>query len=199
MKRIWNVKTIVTRVTKSNFSAVYMELKDIIAISGMSGLYKVSAQTRSGVIVESLVDGKKTPIGTNHRISSLADISVFTKTDDLPLSQVLKTIHAKTGGTVSVDLKADPEVLKKYFGGIIENFDDQRVYASDIKKMLSWYLQLKDKLDFDKLDKEETEETTAASATAAGQEKPIPKVHEAHSPKADQHSKVAPVKIRKKV
>ena len=73
-----------------------MEFKDVIAISGMSGLYKVSAQTRSGVIVESLADGKKTPVGTNHRISSLADISVFTKTDDVPLSQVLKTIHTKT-------------------------------------------------------------------------------------------------------
>ena len=176
-----------------------MELKDIIAISGMSGLYKVSAQTRSGVIVESLADGKKTPIGTNHRISSLADISVFTKTDDLPMAQVLKTIHAKTGGTVTVDLKAEPEALKNYFKGIIENFDDERVYASDIKKMLSWYLQLKDKLDFEKLDKEETEETAAAPIAAIGQEKPVPKVHETHGPKADQHAKVAPVKIRKKV
>ena len=177
-----------------------MELKDIISISGMSGLYKVSAQSRSGVIVESLADGKKTPIGTNHRISSLADISVFTKTDDLPLAQVLKTIHTKTAGTVSVDLKADPEVLKKYFKGIIEDFDEERVYASDIKKMLSWYLQLKDKIDFDKIDKEEAEETTAAaSASSAGQEKPVHKAHEAHSPKADQHAKVAPIKIRKKV
>ena len=177
-----------------------MELKDIIAISGMSGLYKVSAQTRSGVIVESLADGKKTPVGTNHRISSLADISVFTKTDDLPLWQVLKTIHAKTEGTVSVDLKAEPDVLKKYFKGIIEDFDDERVYASDIKKMLSWYLQLKDKLDFEKLGKEEeTEETAAAAVTGSAQEKPIPKMHESHAPKADQHSKVAPVKLRKKV
>ncbi len=170
-----------------------------MAISGMSGLYKVSAQTRSGVIVESLADGKKTPIGTNHRISALADISVITKTDDLPLSQVLKTIHAKTGGTVSVDLKADPEELKKYFKGIIEDFDDQRVYASDIKKMLSWYLQLKDKIDFDKLGQEETDETAGASVASAGQEKPTHKAHETHAPKADQHSKVAPVKLRKKV
>jgi hypothetical protein len=175
-----------------------MELKDVIAISGMSGLYKVSAQARSGVIVESLADGKKTPVGTNHRISSLADISVFTKTEDLPLAQVLKTIHTKTGGNVSVDLKAEPEELKKYFKGIIEDFDDERVYASDIKKMLSWYIQLKDKLDFDKLDKEETGESTAA-VTGAEQEKPVHKAHESHGPKADQHAKVAPVKIRKKV
>ena len=177
-----------------------MELKDIIAISGMSGLYKVSAQTRSGVIVESLADGKKTPVGTNHRISSLADISVYTKTDDLPLWQVLKTIHEKTGGTVAVDLKAEPDVLKKYFQGIIEDFDDERVYASDIKKMLSWYQQLKDKLDFEKLGKEDAAEESAATTTAnPGQDKPIPKAHETHAPKADQHAKVAPVKLRKKV
>ena len=166
----------------------------------MSGLYKVSAQTRSGVIVESLTDGKKIPVGTNHRISSLADISVYTKTDDLPLWQVLKTIHSKTGGTVTVDLKAEPDTLKKYFKGIIEDFDDERVYASDIKKMLSWYLQLKDKLDFEKLGQEEQAEESAATPVAGtGQEKPIPKVHEAHGPKADQHAKVAPIKIRKKV
>jgi hypothetical protein len=177
-----------------------MELKDVIAISGMSGLYKVSAQTRSGVIVESLADGKKTPVGTNHRISSLADISVFTRTDDLPLWQVLKTIHEKTGGTVSVDLKAEPDALKNYFKGIIEDFDEERVYASDIKKMLAWYLQLKDKLDFEKLGKEEeTEETNAGAVANPGQEKPIPKVHESHGPKADQHAKVTPVKLRKKV
>src|SRR5829696_3212169 len=175
-----------------------MELKDIISISGMSGLYKVSAQTRSGVIVESLADGKKTPVGTNHRISSLADISVFTKTDDLPLWQVLKTIHEKTGGTISVDLKAEPDVLKKYFKGIIENFDEERVYPSDIKKMLSWYLQLKDKLDFENLGKEEAEESTAPIA-GTEQERPVHKAHEAHSPKADQHSKVPPIKTRKKV
>jgi hypothetical protein len=177
-----------------------MELKDIIAISGMSGLYKVSAQTRSGVLVESLADGKKTPVGTNHRISSLADISVFTKTDDIPLWQVLKTIHSKTGGTIAVDLKADPEELKKYFKGIIEDFDEERVYASDIKKMLSWYVQLKDKLDFEKLGKEEeTEDSAAAPLAGGGQERPVPKAHETHAPKADQHSKVAPVKLRKKV
>ena len=176
-----------------------MEFKDVIAISGMSGLYKVSAQTRSGVIVESLADGKKTPVGTNHRISSLADISVFTKTDDLPLSQVLKAIHTKTAGTISVDLKAEPEELKKYFKGIIEDFDDQKVYASDIKKMLSWYLQLKDKIDFDTIDKEETDETAATPIANPGQEKPISRAHETHAPKADQHAKVAPVKLRKKV
>src|SRR3990170_1837274 len=132
-----------------------MELKEIFSISGMGGLYKVASQTRSGFIMESLADGKKIPVGTNHRMSSLGDISVFTTTEDLPLTQVLKTIHRKTNGTISVDLKADNEALKKYFKTILENFDDQRVYASDIKKMLSWYLLLKDKLDFENLGKTE--------------------------------------------
>jgi hypothetical protein len=65
--------------------------------------------------------------------------------------------------------------------------------------MLSWYLQLKDKIDFDKIDKEETDETAGTSVASSGQEKPTHKMHEASSPKADQHSKVAPIKIRKKV
>jgi hypothetical protein len=176
-----------------------MELKDIFSIAGMSGLYKVASQMRSGILVESLADGKKTPVGTNHRVSSLSDISVFTTTGDIPLAEVLKTIHRKTSGNISVDLKADNDTLKKYFKTLIENYDEERVYVSDIKKMLGWYLQLKDKLDFENLGK--TEVADAASSLAAGseQDKPLPKAHEMHSAKADQHAKVAPIKIRKKV
>jgi hypothetical protein len=175
-----------------------MELKEIFSVSGMGGLFKVASQTRSGFIMESLIDGKKTPVGTNHRVSSLGDISVFTTTEDLPMAQVLKTIHEKTGGTVSVDLKADNDTLKNYFKTILENFDSERVYASDIKKMLSWYLILKDKLDFENLGKEEPADAPA-SVPGNEQDKPLPKAHEMHSAKADQHAKVAPIKIRKKV
>ena len=175
-----------------------MELKEIFSIAGMSGLYKVASQMRSGMLVESLADGKKTPVGTNHRVSSLSDISVFTTTGDIPLAEVLKTIHQKTSGTISVDLKADNETLKKYFKTLIENYDDQRVYASDIKKMLSWYLQLKDKLDFENLGKEEDADASSVGAPGSEQDKPLPKAHEMNSPKADKHAKVAPIKIRKK-
>ena len=177
-----------------------MELKEIFSINGMGGLYKVASQTRSGFIMESLADGKKIPVSTNHRVSSLGDISVFTSKDDLPLAQVLKTIHAKTNGTVSVDLKADNDTLKNYFKTILENFDDQRVYASDIKKMLSWYLILKDKLDFENLGKEkDADDSSATVVPGSEQEKPIRNVHEPQNLKADQHAKVAPIKIRKKV
>jgi hypothetical protein len=175
-----------------------MELKEIFSIAGMSGLYKVASQMRSGILVESLTDGKKTPVGTNHRVSSLSDISIFTTAGDIPLAEVLKTIHQKTSGNISVDLKADNDTLKKYFKSLIENYDDQRVYASDIKKILSWYLALKDKLDFETLGKEEPAEAPSG-VPGSEQDKPLPKAHEIHSPKADQHAKVAPIKIRKKV
>jgi len=177
-----------------------MELKEIFSIAGMGGLYKVASQMRSGILVESLADGKKTPVGTNHRVSSLADISVFTTTGDIPLAVVLKTIHQKTSGTISVDLKADNDTLKKFFKTIIENYDEQRVYASDIKKMLSWYQQLKDKLDFENLDKKDESDDSSVTVTPGSEhDKPMPKAHEMPSPKADQHAKVAPIKIRKKV
>ena len=175
-----------------------MELKDIFSIAGMSGLYKVASQMRSGILVESLADGKKTPVGTNHRVSSLADISVFTTAGDIPLAEVFKTIHQKTGGNISVDLKADNDTLKNYFKSLIENYDEQRVYASDIKKMLSWYMQLKDKLDFENLGKE-TDGEKAVPLVGGEQEKPLPKAHEMHAPKADQHAKTTSAKIRKKV
>ena len=176
-----------------------MELKDIFSIAGIGGLFKVASQTRSGFIMESLADGKKIPVGTNHRLSSLNDISVFTTGDDLKLAEVLKIINAKTGGTISIDIKAENDVLKKYFKSIVENYDEQRVYASDIKKMLSWYLQLKDKVDFDNLGKADTENEAASAAPGIENEKPLQRTHEMPSPKADQHSKVAPIKIRKKV
>ncbi|MBK5284675.1 MAG: DUF5606 domain-containing protein [Bacteroidia bacterium] len=177
-----------------------MELKEIFSIAGMGGLYKVASQTKSGFIMESLADGKKSPVSTTHRISSLGDISVFTASDDMPLAEVLKIMHAKTNGTISVDLKADNDTLKKYFKTIIENYDEQRVYASDIKKMLSWYLILKDKLDFETLGKEkDAEESATPALPGSEQDKPVHKAHESHSVKADQHAKVAPIKIRKKV
>ena len=177
-----------------------MELKEIFSINGMGGLYKVASQTRSGFIMESLADGKKNPVGTNHRVSSLADISVFTTSGDIPLAEVLKTIHQKTSGNISVDLKADNDTLKNYFKTLIENYDEQRVYASDIKKMLSWYLLLKDKLDFENLGKkEDAEESATPVVPGSEQEKPIHAVHESHGLKADQRSKIAPIKTRKKV
>src|SRR5437868_4810286 len=105
-----------------------MDLKDVISISGMSGLYKVVAQSKNGFIVESLVDDKRMPISATQRISSLVDIAVYTKNEDLPLREVFKKIQETNGGKMDADLKGDQQALKDYFKKVIPDFDEERVY-----------------------------------------------------------------------
>ncbi|MCX6291772.1 MAG: DUF5606 domain-containing protein [Bacteroidetes bacterium] len=173
-----------------------MELKDIISIPGTGGLYKVVAQSKNGFIVESLTDNKRMPISASQRISSLVDIALFTKNEDMPLKDVFKKIQETDGGKLSVDPKADQKILKDYFKKIVPDFDEERVYASDMKKILTWYELLSGKIDFTA--KEESSDEDKINITQESG-RPVPKVHESHSPKADQHAKVGQVKLRKKV
>ena len=173
-----------------------MDLKDVISISGMSGLYKVVAQSKKGFIVESLADQKRMPINSTQPISSLVDISVFTKDEDMPLKNVFRKIQETDGDKLSIDPKGDGKILKDYFKKIVPNMDEERVYPSDMKKILTWYSLLSGKIDFTA--KEEPEEESKINLNQDF-EKPIPKAHEGHSPKADQHAKVGQVKLRKKV
>jgi len=120
-----------------------MDLSKIMAISGKSGLFKIVSQSRGSIIVESLIDGKKFPVFATHRSSVLEDISMFTYTEDIPLKKVLWSIYQKEDGKeVSIDIKADGSVLKNYFESVLPDFDQERVYPSDIKKVLTWYNQL---------------------------------------------------------
>lgn len=116
-----------------------MDLSKVISISGMSGLYKVIAQTKNGFIVESLVDGKRIPAYSHYRISGLDDISVFTTGEDKPLKDVYKAIFEKEKGGPAVDHKSKDEELKKYFEGVVPDYDKERVHISDIRKALQWY------------------------------------------------------------
>ena len=173
-----------------------MELKDVISISGMSGLYKVVAQSKSGFIVESIADGKRSPVSSTQRISTLGDISIFTTKDELPLREVFLKIKETDGGKPSVSSKAGSEELKKYFKNIVPDFDEQKVYPSDIKKVVTWYELLHDKVDFTKVESEGENEMLASSKQE--QDKPITKVREAHGPKASD-AKTTTTKTRKKV
>jgi hypothetical protein len=174
-----------------------MDLKDVISISGMSGLYKVVAQSKNGFIVESLADNKRMPINSSQPISSLVDISVFTKDEDMPLKNVFKKIQETDGEKLSVDPKGDQKALKDYFKKIVPTIDEERVYPSDMKKILTWYGLLSGKIDFTAKEEEAEEESKINRNQEF--EKPIPKAKEGHSPKADQHAKVGQVKLRKKV
>ena len=116
-----------------------MELKEILAISGQPGLYKYVAQSTRGVIVESLVDGRRMNASANARVSALSEISMFTEGDDIALADVFTRIYEHTGGKTAIDPKSSPEALKAAFAEVLPEYDRERVHVSDIKKCFSWY------------------------------------------------------------
>ncbi|MCQ2342784.1 MAG: DUF5606 domain-containing protein [Paludibacteraceae bacterium] len=116
-------------------------LKNILAITGKPGLYKLINHGNNMLIVESLLDGKRMPTYGRDKIISLADISMFTMDEDLPLSEVLTRLGKKEGLKVSsIDAKkADNDALRAYFASFVPNYDVDRVYPSDIRKLVLWY------------------------------------------------------------
>jgi len=119
-----------------------MDLTKIVSISGKSGLFKVISQSKNAVIVESLTDQKRFPAFGHEKMSSLGEISVFTTDEDRPLKDVFKSIYEKLEGKATIDPKSDNPVLLNFFGEMVPDFDKERVYVSDIRKMLSWYNML---------------------------------------------------------
>lgn len=119
-----------------------MTLAEIATITGKGGLYKVMAPTKSGVILESLDESKAKLVATsNHRLSLLNEISIYTtsKEGTVPLAEVLKKINAEFGDDLGVDGNSDNNELKSFLKSILPDYDEQRVYVSDIKKLVRWY------------------------------------------------------------
>jgi hypothetical protein len=132
-------------------------LKGIMSISGQPGLFKMVAESKNSIIVESIITGKRMPAYSTSKISSLEDIAIFTQTGEVPLKEVFKSISEKESGGEIPKLDSGDE-LKTYFAGVLPEYDQDRVYTSDIKKVVQWYnlLQQKELLNFE----EEAEETT---------------------------------------
>jgi hypothetical protein len=116
-----------------------MDLSGIISIAGMSGLYKVIAQTKSGLVVESLIDKKRVPAYSTSKVSALEEVSIYSTGDDVPLKDVFQKISDKEKGAASIDHKSPDAELKKYFKSVFPEYDEARVYVSDIKKVINWY------------------------------------------------------------
>lgn len=137
-----------------------MDFSEILAISGKPGLFKMVAKTKNGVVVESLIDERRIPAFAHEKISSLEEISIFTEDEDLSLKEVFKLIHDKQDGEKAIDHKSDNKTLKSYFEEIIPNYDKDRVYVSDIKKVIYWYNLLveKDILDYSEIEEKKEEE-----------------------------------------
>lgn len=116
-----------------------MELREILAISGQPGLYKYVAQSTRGVIVESLLDGRRMNAASTSKVSALTEISMFTEGEDIALAEVFTRIYAHYEGKQAVDPKSAPEVLKAAFAEVLPEYDRERVHVSDIKKCFAWY------------------------------------------------------------
>ena len=119
-----------------------MDLSGIISIAGMSGLFKVIAQTKNGLIVESLIDKKRVQAFSTNKISALEDVSIYSTGEDVPLKDVFQKIYEKEKGGPCIDHKSADADLKKYFKTAFAEYDEERVYVSDIKKVLNWYNSL---------------------------------------------------------
>lgn len=142
-------------------------IRNILAIAGLPGLFKIVKQGKNMLIVSQLATGKCQPAYARDKVSSLGDISIYTVTDDKPLSEVFELIKAKNEGN-KVDIKAiggDSEI-REYFAGILPEFDNDRVYTADIKKIFSWYNQLIDAGITDFTDSDEAEETKSEESSA---------------------------------
>ena len=117
-----------------------MALEKIIAIVGKPGLYELIAQTKGGFVGESLVDKKRLTVSIRAKVSVLSEIAIYALDREVPLLEVFEAIHEKEDGKeTSVGPKADKLALEEYFFSILPNYDEDRVYASDMKKILSWY------------------------------------------------------------
>lgn len=117
-----------------------MKLRDILAISGEPGLYNYIAGSRNGVIAESLVDGKRKNFsGTHSRVSSLAEISIFTEDDDVALAEVLTSLFAHTKGEQTLSHKASEVELRSLFDEVLPNYDRERFHLSDMRKLVQWF------------------------------------------------------------
>ena len=116
-----------------------MKLEKVIAITGKPGLYQIISQSKSAVIVESLTDKKRFPVNSLHNISTLNDIAIYTYEAEVPLKEVFYSIYEKEEGKQSIDPKSSKNDLLNYFSEVLPGYDEERVYASNIKKVLSWY------------------------------------------------------------
>jgi len=123
-----------------------MELDKIIAISGRPGLYEVQVQTRTGFIAHSLTDGKRITATLRDQVSLLSEINIYGLQAEVPLAEVFQKMLAhENGAKCKVKPKAPPSDLEAYFFEVFKDYDEERVYPSDIKKMIQWYNILIDK------------------------------------------------------
>jgi len=148
-----------------------MNLKDILAISGEGTLFKFIAQGKNAVIVENLETGRRISAGGTAKVSALDEIAIFTTGEDIPLGKVMDMIWEKENGGETISYRLPDSDLKKYFAEALPDFDPDRVYTSDIKKVLHWY-NILHKLNLLVKEEEKKEETVPEAGSEPVEEKP---------------------------
>lgn len=136
-------------------------LTNILAISGQSGLFKLVSNTKNGIIVENIETKKRIPSYATNKVSSLKDISIYTDDNkDIPLEDLMITIKEKTNNQQAISHKATKDELQEFFLEVMPNYDNERVYISDIKKVIQWYNILQKENLINEPDKENKETNT---------------------------------------
>ena len=138
-----------------------MEFSKIISVAGKPGLFHAISQTKSGFIVESLIDKKRFPIPSTNNVSLLENIAIYTYEEEVPLLTVFKSMYEKTEGKEAISHKESGQKLTAYFSEVLPGYDEERVYTSNIKKVIQWYnLLVSSGLDFSIIEatKQNTEE-----------------------------------------
>lgn len=116
-----------------------MNLDKILSISGKPGLYELKARTRAGFVAESLVDGKKMAVGAHNNVSMLSEIAIYTYSEEVPLREVFQKIAEKEDAKETISHKSSKKELENLFSEVLPEYDEDRVYISDIKKVIQWY------------------------------------------------------------
>ena len=116
-----------------------MKITDILAVAGKPGLYQVLASGSASIVVESMVDGKRSSIPGTARVSNLADITMYTHDDDVPLLDILNRMHEAQKGEAGPSHKDAAQAIRDFVDGIVPELDHDRVYQSDLKKLVQWY------------------------------------------------------------
>jgi hypothetical protein len=152
-----------------------MNLKDIIAISGQKGLFKFIKESRNGIIVESLENNKRMNAYNTAKISTLEDINVFLEQGEIKLAEIFKKIYEKENGGPAIDHKSDDAKLKSYFAEILPDYNKEKVYVSDIKKIINWYniLQGLKLLDFTKEEEQTISDENNEATKTESEEKNV--------------------------
>jgi hypothetical protein len=151
-----------------------MDFTKILSISGKSGLFKVVSQLKNAVLVESLTDKKRFPAFAHDKISSMEEIAVFTVGEAKPLKEIFKTLYENKEGKPTIDPKTGDKELKEYFLTLVPDYDQDRVYISDIRKIISWYNLLVENQLLDFTEKAEDEKKDEDKTPGEYQEKIIP-------------------------